>query len=176
MKAFGYLGSSVREYPQLSDIIHGHHGDYVSSLKAIEVYVSGNIDRQIYDMRTRKMPALFEQCKSRSDVLNLIIKVNALNHEISIINDKKAFAEDELRERLLDCMQNPRLELVSIYERAFTESTLSTWDGLCSHLNDIIRPGESTSNLPHSSRGTALVMHQVLQEESVARKRCGPSS
>ena len=26
MKAFGYLGSSIREYPQLCDIIHGHHG------------------------------------------------------------------------------------------------------------------------------------------------------
>ena len=158
MKAFGYLGSSIREYPQLCDIIHGHHGDYVSSLKAIEVYVSGNIDKQIYDMRIRKMPALFEQCKSRSDVLNLIIKANALNHDISIINGKKAFTEEELRERLLDCMQNPRLELVNIYERAFTESTLLTWDGLCSHLNDIIRPSDNSSNMPLNSRGTMLAV------------------
>ena len=126
----------------------------MASLKAIEVYVTGNPDMQLYDLRTVKMPALFEQCSSAKEIPNLIIKVNKLNHDIGTINPEKKFPSDDLRERLLNLLSRDQFGLKDVHRSAFLDSKLATWDGLCSHLGTVIRP-EATPP-PRSDRGTAL--------------------
>ena len=160
MQAWGYLSRAVQGYAELRDAINGHLGDYVASLKAIEVYVTGSTDMQLYDLRTVKMPALFEQCRTSTEIPNLIIKVNSLNHDIGTINPAKSFPADELRERLLNLISRDHFGLKDVHRSAFLDSKLETWDGLCSHLKTIIRP-EPQQHV-RQDRGTALVMHRGL--------------
>ena len=48
MNAYGYHEKGAREYPELRGIVKLHFGNYVSSLKAIKVYVIGSyMDRMI---------------------------------------------------------------------------------------------------------------------------------
>ena len=156
MQAWGYLSRAVQGYAELRDAINGHLGDYVASLRAIEVYVTGNTDMQLYEMRTVKMPALFEQCRTSTEIPNLIIKVNSLNHDIGTINPAKSFPADELRERLLNLISRDQFGLKDVHRSAFLDSKLESWDGLCSHLKTIIRPEAEPQVRP--DRGTALAM------------------
>jgi hypothetical protein len=156
MKAYGYLEKGVREYPELREIIKAHFGNYVSSLKAIKVYVSGNTDKQLYTMRKVKYPALLADCKRRTDIPNLINQLNTLNFEVGTIDDTKKFADSDMRDDLLKLMERQDFELKDVHNRAFSdEPGLATWDGLCKHLNLIIRPDDTPP--PHrSDRGTVL--------------------
>ena len=158
MKAYGYLEKGVREYPELREIIKAHFGNYVSSLKAIKVYVSGNTDKQLYTMRKVKYPALLADCKRRTDIPNLINQLNTLNFEVGTIDDTKKFADSDMRDDLLKLMERQDFELKDVHNRAFSdEPGLATWDGLCKHLNLIIRPDDTPP--PHrSDRGTVLAV------------------
>ena len=104
---------------------------YVSSLTAIEVYVSGNIDKQIDDTRTRRMPELFAQYKSHSDVPNLIIKANALNHDISKLR-QVASSCAKLRQVAPSCAESCQALINhDIYERIVNKNKKRTGNISC---------------------------------------------
>ena len=171
MKAYGYLEKGVREYPELREIVKLHFGNYVGSLKAIKVYVSGNTDKQLYVMRKVKYPALLADCQRRTDIPNLINQLNMLNIEIGSIDNAKKFTHTDMRDDLLKIMERPDFELKDVHNRAFSEEPgLSSWDGLCKHLNLIIRPDDKSP--PHrADRGTVLAATQA--RTGPACMKCG---
>ena len=104
---------------------------YVSSLKAIEVYVSDNIDKQIYGMRTMKIHERFAQYKSHSDVLNLIIKANALNHDISKLR-QVASSCAKMRQVAPSCAESCQAHINhDIYERIVNKNKKRTGNVSC---------------------------------------------
>ena len=178
-KAWGYLDLGLKDFPELREAIKGHPRQYVQCLQVIERHISGNPGQQIYHMRKIKYAAILATCTRRSDIPNAINQMNTLNFEIESIDATRKFADLELREDLLHIMSGKRYELVDVHHRAFSEPGLATWSGLCSHLNDIIRPDDTkpTSHIiyggGHHDRGTALVADKANKGPSCFK--CGAS-